>query len=345
MQGVLELPDNLAPVQSALFGALRDVERVFDAELESELTPVTDLCAHVERYRGKMLRPTLVLACGLATHERAGNTLDWSELITGGHVTLGAVCEMVHMATLVHDDVLDEADVRRRGKTLNTLHGNEEAVILGDYLIASAYHLCSSLPTTGPSRAIGETSQRMCAGELLQLHNRNNWSLDEETYLEILRGKTGALIATACRLGAEASGAPAPVADAVDEYGLRLGIAFQVQDDLLDLTGDEATVGKSVRKDLDKGKLTYPLIHHLSSASPRDRGVSLELIERATGHRDDGAVRRLVEAIRTTDSLEASRAFAASEVASAKQALSPLTESAPGQLLRLMADAVIDRAF
>ncbi|MFG0305535.1 MAG: polyprenyl synthetase family protein [Phycisphaerales bacterium JB040] len=342
---MLDVPDNLAPVQSALFDALRDVEGVFDAELESELTPVSDLCAHVERYRGKMLRPTLVLACGLATHERAGDTGDWSGLITPDHRTLGAVCEMVHMATLVHDDVLDEADVRRRGQTLNTLRGNEEAVILGDYLIASAYHLCSSLPTTGPSRAIGETSRAMCAGELLQLHNRNNWSLDEQTYLEILRGKTGALIATACRLGAEASGAPVALAEAVWAYGMRLGVAFQVQDDLLDLTGDEATVGKSVRKDLDKGKLTYPLIHHLSTAPARERGVSLELIERATRGKSDDAVRRLIDAIRTTGSLEASRELASGEVALAKEAIGVLPGSAARELLLLMADAVIERAF
>jgi len=347
MQGVLDLPDNLVPLQTLVLGSLERVSTVFERELDSELPPVAEMCMHVERYRGKMLRPTLVFVCGLAASDRAGEALDADAegLITPGHVTVAAVCELVHMATLVHDDVLDEAEIRRRGSTLNSLRGNEEAVILGDYLIASAYHLCSQLPTTGPARAIGRTSQVMCAGELLQLHHRNNWSLDEATYLEILEGKTGALIATACELGAQLSSEDPARSRALARFGLTLGVAFQIQDDLLDLTGDEGVVGKSVRKDLEKGKLTLPLIHHLGAASPEARGRSLALIEAAAGGGGEGAVHELIEAVRQTESLRASRAKARDLVEQAKRSLDMLPESPARDLLAMMADAVVDRAF
>ncbi|MFT5423006.1 MAG: octaprenyl-diphosphate synthase [Phycisphaerales bacterium] len=348
MQGVLELPDNLVPLQTLVLGSLERVSTVFERELDSELPPVAEMCVHVERYRGKMLRPTLVFVAGLAASDNAAASLDAEAkgLITPAHVTVAAVCEMVHMATLVHDDVLDEAEIRRRGSTLNTLRGNEEAVILGDYLIASAYHLCSQMPTTGPARAIGRTSQVMCAGELLQLHHRNNWSLDEATYLEILEGKTGALIATACELGAQLSTDDSARSKALARFGLTLGVAFQIQDDLLDLTGDEGVVGKSVRKDLEKGKLTLPLIHHLGAASPEVRGRSLALIEAAAG-RDGGedAVGELIAAVGETGSLEASKAKARELVAQAKRSLEVLPPSPARDLLSMMADAVVDRAF
>ena len=171
MQGVIDLPEELRPVADLVAARLLDVSTRFDAQLESDLPPVNQLCKHIERYRGKMLRPTLVILCGAAAHPKAGDG-ELASLVTDDHATLGAVCEMVHMATLVHDDVLDEAETRRRGDTVNRLRGNETAVILGDYLIASAYHLCSGLGSQRYALAIGRASAVMCAGELLQLQLR-----------------------------------------------------------------------------------------------------------------------------------------------------------------------------
>src|SRR5207253_2087061 len=154
------------------------------------------LVKHVSRFRGEMLRPTLVLLAGKAS----GELLD-------AHITLATVVEMVHMSTLVHDDVLDEAELRRKGATINHLRGNEAAVLLGDYLISHSYHLCSSLDSQFASRLIGRTTNELCEGELLQIHNRNNLELDEETYLTIISRKTACLTATCCLLGAKMSGA------------------------------------------------------------------------------------------------------------------------------------------
>jgi len=154
MRGVLEIPENLLPLQAALAQGLERVQARFDGHLESDLPPVARLCRHVERYRGKMLRPSLTLLCGLAASTRAA---DFDAAFTENQISVAAVCEMVHMATLVHDDVLDEADTRRSGQTVNRLHGNETAVMLGDMLIASAFRLCATIdaPT---ALAVGRAS-------------------------------------------------------------------------------------------------------------------------------------------------------------------------------------------
>jgi octaprenyl-diphosphate synthase len=349
MRGVLDIPDHLGGVQDLIGDTLLRVERAFDAQLVSDIPAVDELCEHVERYRGKMLRPTMVVLCGAAVHEGLSATLErrlYEEVATDAHARAGAVCEMVHMATLVHDDVLDEADTRRRGQTVNALRGNELAVILGDYLIASAYELCSQFQSPVPARVIGRASSVMCTGELLQLHSRENASLDEATYFEILERKTGALIGAACELGALCTlgfdAADDERTRALRRFGVQLGVAFQVQDDLLDLTGDEAVVGKSVRKDLEKGKLTYPLIHHLANASPALRGRTLRLVEHPTDQGVDDDIRSMLA---ETHSIDASQAVAQRLVDDAKQALGVIPEGPAKDMLCLMADAVVNRAY
>src|SRR5688572_17604631 len=189
-------PNLLAGLIDPIAPQLAAVARRFEQELTSDLPCVNALVKHVSRFRGKMLRPTLLLLSGKACGE-----------LTDAHVTLAAVVEMVHMATLVHDDVLDEAELRRKGATINHLRGNEAAVMLGDYLISHSYHLCSSLHSQLASRLIARTTNRVCEGELLQIDNRNNLDLSEETYLEIIARKTASLCATCCILGSKFAGA------------------------------------------------------------------------------------------------------------------------------------------
>jgi octaprenyl-diphosphate synthase len=255
---------------------------------------------------------------------------------------------MVHMATLVHDDVLDEAENRRRGRTVNHLYGNEAAVILGDYLIAGAYHLCTSLDSVEAARLIGEVSMVLCAGELLQLHFRDDYSLDEATYAEIIERKTAALIGVSCRLGARLSGADAATCAAMDEFGRRLGAAFQIQDDLLDLVGEESVVGKSVGKDLEKGKLTLPLLLRLAQLGPESRGEFLTLLERAGGR--PGEARDEAAAALRSELLESGAVAGAVLRARGlvEEARSRLRAVPPGparDMLDLMARAVVDRRY
>ena len=346
MKTILDLPDQLAPLADVIGDALVGVQRVFDAQLRSDLPPVSKLCRHIEHYRGKMLRPTLTIVTGLAAHPRIAHTDPTSlgTLLSREHLVIAAVCEMVHMATLVHDDVLDEADTRRRGDTVNRLYGNEAAVILGDYLIASAYHLCSTLPTNRAALAVARAAVVTCAGELLQLHHRDDYSLDEPTYYEVVARKTAELIATSAELGAAHSGAPDHVCAALADFGRKLGVAFQIQDDLLDLTGKEAVVGKSVGKDLEKGKMTLPFVHHLAHADARARGRTLLAIEAAV-EPGSHAGAELFAALESTGSITYAKTTAERFVHEAVTRLDVLPESPARLMLRTMADAVINRSF
>ena len=346
MRGVLDLPDALVPIQGLIADALGRVERVFDGHLASELPPVDELCAHVERYRGKMLRPILVLLSALAASPESPEAFAQGregELVTEDLVRLAAVCEMVHMATLVHDDVLDDAQLRRRGATLNHLRGNEAAVILGDYLIAGAYHLCATIGRPDLDARIARISMDLCAGELLQLHNRDNLSLDEPTYFEIVRRKTGTLIGVSCQLGAALAGAAETRAQALYDTGVRLGVAFQIRDDLLDLTGAEQTVGKSVGKDLEKGKLTLPILHHLGACAPLARGRAIELIPRA-GH-DPDAQAQLRQGLAETGSIAYAESVAADLVERSRREIAALPDTPARAMLDALCAAIVDRAL
>ncbi|HRQ71543.1 MAG TPA: polyprenyl synthetase family protein [Phycisphaerales bacterium] len=346
MNQLIEVDDRLAPVQGVLADALARVEARFDEQLASDLPAVRELCAHVERYRGKMLRPTLVVLSALAADPRAARRPEATH-VTDAHVTVAAVCEMVHMATLVHDDVLDEAENRRRGRTVNHLYGNEAAVILGDYLIASAFELCTQLDSVSSARLIGGVSMTTCAGELLQLRFRDDYSIDEQTYFEIVERKTAALIAASCELGALHSNPNPESARLLAEFGRRLGVAFQVQDDLLDLTGEEAIVGKSLGRDLAKGKLTLPMIHHLARATPAQRGRSLRLAQSAAGIGGDAhdAARLLRDALDETGSIAHARDTARRLADEARELLGGLHDSPAREFLDRLAVAAVDRAY
>lgn len=249
----LSLADAYAPIQDDL----AVVERIFDEEISSEFPFVNELCEVIRSYRGKMLRPALLLLMGKATGE-----------VGRDHHVLAAVVELVHMATLAHDDVLDGAEERRGRPPVHAIAGNEAAVLLGDFLISHAYHLCSSLKSQHAARRMADTTNIVCEGELLQNYQRGVVDLSEEDYFEIIKRKTGALTAAACELGAYASGADEAVINAASMYGLSAGIAFQIVDDVLDLAGDQKQVGKSLGCDLSLGKMTLPAIHCLREGPP-----------------------------------------------------------------------------
>ena len=329
---MLETAPQHLELAKVLRNEVANVERIFARQLESDLPFVNELCEHVERYRGKMLRPSLLFLSGMAVK---GDPCDGST-ITTRHRTIATVLEMIHMATLVHDDVLDEADIRRRGATLNSLRGNETAVMLGDYLISNAFHLCAAEGDSSISELIGGVTNTICEGELLQLSNRDNKELDVETYLEILRRKTAILVGSCCRLGAMISGAQDELVDAMDRFGCQLGIAFQIQDDLLDLAGDAESVGKSIGRDLATGKLTLPVIMHLSESSGEDRRETIDLIAQQDA-------RALKTKLQGHGVIDRARSHAESLVADAKQELDCLPDSTARELLGALADAVVDR--
>ena len=307
---------------------MAEVDRFFTEELKSDLKCVNALVKHVSRFRGKMLRPSLVLLWGKACGE-----------LTDAHVTVATVVEMVHMSTLVHDDVLDEAELRRKGATINHLRGNEAAVLLGDYLISHSYHLCSSLDSQFASRLIGRTTNELCEGELLQIDNRNNLELDEDTYLAIISRKTASLTATCCLLGAKMSNASESLVRQADIFGRSLGIAFQIQDDILDIVGDARDVGKTLGLDIEKVKLTLPIIHFLRTAPHEHRLLLRSLLL----SREADKVEQIRNLILPSQSIQYARDRARQYVANARAALAHLPASEARIVLDTMAEFVITR--
>jgi octaprenyl-diphosphate synthase len=320
----------LAAIADCVQPQLQAVERLFHEELQSDLTCVNTLVKHVSRFRGKMLRPLLVLLSGKAAGE-----------LTDAHVTIATVVEMVHMATLVHDDVLDEAELRRKGATINHLRGNEAAVLLGDYLISHSYHLCSSLDSQYASRLIGRTTNEVCAGELLQIDNRNNWDLDEATYLRIISLKTASLCAACCALGAKLSGASEDDIRRLETYGQALGTAFQIQDDILDVIGDTTTVGKTLGIDVEKGKMTLPMIHFLRTAPAEHQALLRSLL---TG-RDADKAERVRNLVLPSKSIAFATDRARQLVDKARSAIAELPDSEARRVLDSMAEFVVTRAM
>jgi octaprenyl-diphosphate synthase len=315
-------------VSDCIGDRLAAVEQAFADELSSGLGCVNTLVRHVSRYHGKMLRPMLVLLSGKVCGE-----------LNDAHVVLATVVEMVHMATLVHDDVLDEAELRRKGATINHLRGNEAAVMLGDYLISHAFHLCSSLDSQFASRLIGRTTNQVCEGELLQIHHRNNYHLDEKTYFQIINCKTASLTAACSLLGAKYAGASDRTVNQLRTYGLSLGTAFQIQDDILDIVGDPRAVGKTLGLDVDKGKMTLPAIHFMHTAPTQHRELLRSLLEGDDPEKVD-KVRNL---ILPSDSIPYAQDQARQHVDRARRALADLPDSEARRNLDAMAEFVIRR--
>jgi octaprenyl-diphosphate synthase len=276
MNKVLSPAAETAPPRLDLFAPiardLEEVERILFQTLDSPRPHVKQLVSHLGHYRGKRLRPALLLltarACGR---------------LTAAHHTLAAVVEMIHTATLVHDDVLDSAAVRRHVATVNAGWGNQTSILLGDYLFTHAFHLSSTIGDVRACQIIGAATNRVCEGELHQVCERGNLALDEGEYFDIIDAKTAELTACCCRLGALFSGMAAEVVEGLARYGRALGLAFQIADDLLDLLGEESTTGKSLGTDLEQQKMTLPLIRLLAEA-PREQAVRFRQLLRTPGN-------------------------------------------------------------
>jgi octaprenyl-diphosphate synthase len=327
-----EVTRRLRTVYAPIAADLAEAERVFERELHSRYGFVQELVEHSSHFRGKQLRPALVF---LSAQACGG--------VNRSHHVLAAVVEMIHTATLVHDDILDEASVRRHAATINSRWGNESAVLLGDYLFSHAFHLAASLDSTLACRWIGQATHLVCEGELHQIHQRGNLDLDEGAYLDIIRGKTAELTAVSCQLGSHYAGADAEWVDALTDYGRDLGMAFQIADDVLDLWGEERTTGKTLGTDLEKQKLTMPLIRLLSTAEPAFAAEVRELLTSAG--RKSGLRQALRPYLESSGALEYSWGRARELVDSALDRLLVLPETPARGLLADLASYVLRRAY
>jgi octaprenyl-diphosphate synthase len=317
----------------ALYGPVRDelsrAEQVFREQLQSEHPFVDELVSYGCLLGGKRLRPALLLLSAKA----AGR-------ITREHYTLAAVVEMIHTATLVHDDVLDDAETRRHLATVNARWDNDAAVLLGDFLFTHAFYLASTTGSTTACRLIGQATNRVCEGEIKQKGSRGNLDLTEQEYFDIVEGKTAALTECSCRLGALFAGADDDATRRLAEYGRLLGIAFQIADDLLDVVGEQGIVGKTLGTDLEKQKPTLPLIRTLQVCTEEERQTIGELIFTETDDRSG----RLLPLLEKYDAVEYARQTAQRFVDDARRQISGLAPSPSRDTLLAMAEFVVQRS-
>jgi octaprenyl-diphosphate synthase len=305
-----------------------EVERIIGDAVRNDHPGVAEVVAHVSQYKGKRLRPALLLLTAKACGQ-----------LTPKHPVLAAVIELIHSATLVHDDVLDEATRRRHVATANARWGNHNSVLLGDYLFTHAFYLATTLGDIRACQIIGAATNRVCEGELRQGLERGNLALSEAEYFDLIDAKTAELIACSSRLGALYSGAAPEVVAAMERYGRLIGIAFQIADDLLDIVGEERATGKSLGTDLKQQKMTLPLIRLLSRA-PDGNGLFLRQILSAPGNHKREA---LAPYLADSDAVDYGRRTALDYAARARAELTCIAPSPSRAILEAAADGVVHR--
>jgi octaprenyl-diphosphate synthase len=281
-------------------------------EFDSALLPYAE---HTLNSSGKHLRPALVALTANALGK-----------VNDAHVTVAVIIEMVHLATLVHDDIMDESAIRRGRPTLAANWGNEIAVLFGDCLFANAVELAASFPTPEVCRAVAAATKTVCSGEILQTQHRRDFSFSGNDYFRVLEMKTAELFALSCELAAFLSEAPPAQRNALRQFGLAFGTAYQVYDDCVDLFGSEQVAGKSLGTDLAKGKLTLPVLLLWERATPADRQQLEALIQ----NWQPSALPQVAKLLAQYDTLAPSLEVIAQHLEKARQQLRALPES-PGR--------------
>lgn len=321
------LPD-FAAVQELARPHMQAVDQLIRARLASDVVLINQVSAHIIGGGGKRLRPMLHL---LAAQAAGYNGKD--------HVQLAAVIEFIHTATLLHDDVVDESDLRRGRQTANARWGNAASVLVGDFLYSRSFQLMVELQRMRVMQILADTTNAIAEGEVLQLLNIGNPDTDEAAYLRVIERKTAVLFGAATRLGAVLAGLPPEQEDALFRYGMDLGFAFQIADDLLDYVSDADTLGKNIGDDIAEGKPTLPLIYAIANSAPEQAQSLRRAIE--SGGLDSLA--NIVGAIRDSGALEQTRDQAVRYAESAIAALAALPPSPARDALETLARYAVER--
>ncbi len=309
------------------------VDALIQRRLDSDVALVRQIAEYLVASGGKRLRPALLLlACGAAGfREKSGGAV---------RLQLAAVVEFIHTATLLHDDVVDESPLRRGRRMANTAFGNAAAVLVGDFLYSRAFQMMVEVDNMRVMQVLAEATNTIAGGEVLQLMGSHDPEVDEARYLEVIRRKTAKLFEAAARLGGVLARAASPIEAGLADYGMRVGTAFQLIDDVLDYSGDAGSIGKSLGDDLAEGKPTLPLIYAMRAGN----GEQASLVRRAIveGGREDFP--GVLAAIRDCGALDYARSAAQREAEAAARALAPLPGSEFKQCLLELASFSVTRS-
>ena len=307
---------------------MRGMDSVIARRLQSDVPLVSQVSQHIIAAGGKRLRPALLLLMCGALGYRGEQRFN-----------MAAVVEFIHTATLLHDDVVDESTLRRGRATANESFGNPASVLVGDFLYSRAFQMMVEAADMRIMQTLAEATNVIAEGEVLQLMNMHNASLTQEDYLLVIRSKTAKLFEASARLAALLAKSPVAVEKSCADYGLALGTAFQVIDDVLDYDGDVQVMGKNLGDDLREGKATLPLIIAMQRGSPQECGVIREAIE--TG--GTASMAKIIDIVQKTGALTATRDAAAAEAQLALDALQNLPGNVFSDALRPLASQLLGR--
>ncbi|WP_152566205.1 polyprenyl synthetase family protein [Lysobacter sp. ESA13C] len=319
---------DLATIQSLARDDMAAVDALIRRRLSSDVVLINQVAEYIVGAGGKRLRPMLLLLAAGALNHRGPDAHQ-----------LAAVVEFIHTATLLHDDVVDESDLRRGRKTANAVWGNAASVLVGDFLYSRSFQLMVELDRLEVMKILADTTNQIAEGEVLQLLHVRNPDTDETAYLRVIERKTAVLFAAATRLGAVLAGADAEVQQRMHDYGMALGYAFQIADDVLDYASDAQTLGKNLGDDLAEGKATLPLIHAIAHSDDTTRARLRAAVE----HGDTEAMPEVLAAIHATGGLDYSRKRACDYAAAAEAALDALEENDYTVALRGLARYAVSR--
>jgi octaprenyl-diphosphate synthase len=309
---------------------LKNVERQFKKDLESNVPLIRKVGEYVLSSGGKRIRPALLLL--------AAKLLDYSG---ERHVPLASVVEFIHTATLLHDDVVDSANIRRGLASANTLWGNEASVLVGDFLFSKSFSLMVADGDLNVLRVLANATTRIAEGEVMQLICTSDVDITEERYIEVVVCKTAVLLAAACQAGAIIGGATAEEEAALAAFGMDLGIAFQLMDDTLDYVADEKEFGKSIGHDLDEGKITLPLIETLRRCTDDERKFVGSIVEK--DELEAGDFDQVFALVNKCGGIDYTVSRAKDYIASAKSRMAIFRDSPARDALFRLADYVVTR--
>jgi len=337
-------PSTFSAVSGLIRGELQAVEDRLRDLLQHPRPEVAEVLAYVGHLSGKRLRPTLCLlawqACRGDLQARSLTASGMAVDAAPSAVELAVVVELVHTATLIHDDILDRATHRRHRLAVHRRWDRHTAILAGDWLFSTAYGLANSGDSTHPGRQVAEAGRQMCEGELLQHARSDRFDCQLDDYLEILRLKTGALCGVACWLGAWASGAEEAACQSLYRFGEQLGVAFQLQDDWLDMFGRADSTGKNVGADLRDGKATLPVLRLFEQLDTSSRNA---LIARLRAADPEQRMEILLPMLARSDADAFTREFALKQGRSAADRLDGLADSPSKEALRLLAGQAVQR--
>lgn len=319
-------------IQTLVNSDMNAVDALIQRRLQSDVVLVNQLSGYIINSGGKRLRPMLALlmarACGYQGEK---------------HVDIAAIVEFIHTATLLHDDVVDESDMRRGKDTANNVWGNQAAVLVGDFLYSRSFEMMIDVNDMRVMQILASTTNIIAEGEVLQLLNVHDADTDEARYLEVIYSKTAKLFEAACQLGAVLSGLPIKEEKVVAQYGTHLGTAFQLVDDILDYSADSKEMGKNVGDDLAEGKPTLPLIHALKISEQNNEKEDASLIRKAIEEGGIDFIDEIMQIIEKTNALEYTNDVAKKETQLAKDCLEILPNSDYKTALSNLAEFSISR--